>query len=82
MKRTGPMWRRYLRFWGPDVEADVDEELEFHVEMSIQELVDDGWPLETARQEVRRRFGDERRVRKACVQIDRRREREVRRSVF
>jgi len=26
-------WRRYLRFWGQDVRADVDEELRHHLEL-------------------------------------------------
>ena len=34
-----PMWRRYRRFWGPDVVADVDEELEFHLETRADALV-------------------------------------------
>jgi hypothetical protein len=25
--------RRYLRFWGPRAESDVDDELAFHIEM-------------------------------------------------
>ena len=28
-----PIWRRYLRFRGRDVRADVADELEFHIEM-------------------------------------------------
>ena len=31
--RDGPAWRRYLRFWGPNVDADVDDELRFHLDM-------------------------------------------------
>lgn len=27
--REQPRWRRYLRFWGPDVEADIDDEIRF-----------------------------------------------------
>ena len=27
-----PKWRRYLRFRGPNVRADVDDELEFHIQ--------------------------------------------------
>ena len=28
-----PRWRRYLRFWGPDIDADIDDELRFHLEL-------------------------------------------------
>lgn len=31
-----PIWRRYLRFRGRDIDADVDEELRFHLEMHEQ----------------------------------------------
>jgi hypothetical protein len=30
---TEPIWRRYLRFVRDDVDADVDDELRFHLEM-------------------------------------------------
>lgn len=30
-------WRRYLRFWGRDIAADIDDELGFHYEMRIRE---------------------------------------------
>jgi hypothetical protein len=26
-----PMWRRYLPFWRPNVEDDIDEESGFHL---------------------------------------------------
>ena len=35
---TPPAWRRYLRFWGPDVDADVDDELRFHIEACAADL--------------------------------------------
>jgi hypothetical protein len=31
--RGSPTWHRYLRFWGPNVDADVDDELAFHFDM-------------------------------------------------
>jgi hypothetical protein len=53
-----PPWRRYLRFWGPDVGEDVDEELSFHLEMLVEEYVAAGMAPEAARQAAGRRFGD------------------------
>ena len=38
MART-PMWRRYDRFWGSDLRADVDAELDFHVRELTERLV-------------------------------------------
>jgi len=32
-------WRRYLRFWRPNVERDVDDEMRFHLEMREREYV-------------------------------------------
>jgi len=39
-----PMWRRYLRFWGPDPSADVRAELETPRVASI--LLIDSDPLD------------------------------------
>jgi predicted permease len=64
MKRV-PLWRRYARFFGPDPAADAKEELRFHLETTIDELVRRGWTRDTARQEAERRMGDLR----ALVQI-------------
>ena len=41
MART-PMWRRYLRFWGTDVRADVEAELGFRVDALAERLVRKG----------------------------------------
>ncbi len=41
MQKT-PMWRRYLRFFGPDVAADVGDELQFHIDAKTQELIAQG----------------------------------------
>jgi hypothetical protein len=32
MASSEPLWRRYLRFLGPDPRADVDDEVAFHLE--------------------------------------------------
>ena len=40
-----PMWRRYLRFWGPDIEADVKDELDFR---RVQVLLGGGDVAEAA----------------------------------
>lgn len=53
-----PMWRRYLRFFGADPGADVDDELRFHLEERVDALVAAGWSEDAARREARRRLGD------------------------
>ncbi|HET7584949.1 MAG TPA: ABC transporter permease [Gemmatimonadaceae bacterium] len=70
-----PRWRRYLRFWGSYPAADLDDELTFHIEMLVQELVDAGMSTSAARAEAERRFGAVRPVREACLTIDQRRAR-------
>ena len=65
-----PMWRRYLRFWGADVRADVDAELAFHIDELVDRLVQQGHDPVEARAEAARRFGDYRRIQAACVDID------------
>src|SRR5689334_10640901 len=52
------MWRRYLRFWRPDPEADLDEEFRFHLETEVEELVAAGMTPERARAAALARFGD------------------------
>ena len=69
MGRT-PMWRRYLRFWGSDVSADVDAELDHHMRELVELLVREGHRPAEARAEAARRFGDYAGVKEACVDID------------
>ena len=68
-------WRRYLRFLRPDVRADVDDELRFHLESAARDLVAEGLSADEARREAARRFGDVTSVQEACVTIDERRQR-------
>ncbi len=67
-----PMWRRYLRFWGADARADVDNELSFHLEELVKHLRARGLSEEEAHAEAARRFGDVARVRAECVTADER----------
>ena len=48
------------------VEREVDEELSFHLEMKARELMRSGVPVEEARCEARRRFGDIEYTRRYC----------------
>ncbi|HUI43144.1 MAG TPA: ABC transporter permease [Terriglobia bacterium] len=56
--KPAPRWRRYARLLGPDPAADVKDELRFHLEATIEDLVKQGWSAEAARQEAERRLGD------------------------
>src|SRR5829696_7929887 len=69
--------RRLFRFpWrtAAQIAADVDAELELHLDLVAQELADDGWSAEAARAEARRRFGDLEGTRKYCRALDARKE--------
>jgi putative ABC transport system permease protein len=59
--------------------ADVDEEIRFHLEMRITELVKQGLSPEAAREEAFRRFGDLERARAEMSAADHRRQHRVRR---
>jgi predicted permease len=67
---SGPSWRRYLRFWGNDLRADVDDELGFHIQSRVEEYIASGMTPDTARAEAMRRFGDIARVQRSCQEID------------
>ena len=56
--RPAPLWRRYDRLLGSDAAADVKEELRFHLETKVDDLVAQGWSPEDARKEAERQFGD------------------------
>jgi predicted permease len=73
MSQQTPSWRRYLRFWGTDVEADLRDEFTFHLDAEIEQLVAEGMTPEAARAEALRRFGDVERYREFCRQSDERR---------
>jgi putative ABC transport system permease protein len=53
------------------VEHAVDDELQFHLDEAIRELVAQGYSPDEARREARRRFGDVTRTREHLASIDR-----------
>jgi hypothetical protein len=76
------MWRRYLPFWRPNVEDDIDEESGFHLQSWVEDLKAEGWSPKAAQQEARRRFGSVANVRKECVDAGNRQVRRRRPSGF
>jgi putative ABC transport system permease protein len=64
------MWRRYLTFWGRDIDRDLRDEVEFHIEARTCELVDAGWAPDAAAAEARRQFGNRDAILSECHQID------------
>src|SRR4051812_45624342 len=70
-------WRRYLRFFRPNVERDVDDEMRFHLEMREREYVAAGLSAEEAHAETLRRFGDVDGVRESCYRIGHQRQRHM-----
>ncbi len=75
-----PMWRRYRRFWGARVDADVDEEFEFHSEMRVHEYIERGMTEADARAAAVRRVGDLKDARTECLTIGHRRQRRMTRT--
>ena len=73
-------WRRYLRFWGPRAEADVDDELAFHIDMRARDYVERGLTEPDARLAATRRLGDLATARAECIAITARRERRMTRA--
>ena len=75
-----PLWRRYLRFWGADPAADVDDEFAFHLEMRIEELRAQGLSPTAARDEALRGFGNIQDVKRICRTLAEEREHAMRRT--
>ena len=50
--------------------SDVDEELRFHLEERVEELVARGLSREEAEREARTRFGDVSRISEECATLD------------
>jgi predicted permease len=65
-----------------DPDLDLEEELSFHLEMRVRELMDEGMSEAEARSEARRRFGDLGRVRTQCRQIREKGDIHVKRAAY
>ncbi|HEX3866499.1 MAG TPA: ABC transporter permease, partial [Gemmatimonadaceae bacterium] len=61
---------------------EIDDELAFHIETRVRQLIDGGMSADDARREAQRQFGDVESVRRSCVAVDEQRERTVRRMSF
>ncbi len=76
--RQRPFW--YIR--RRSVQSDVDEELRLHLEMRVEELRSHGMPVEAARREALRQFGDLVGTREYCRRQDEAKEMKVQRSLM
>ncbi|HEY2897151.1 MAG TPA: ABC transporter permease, partial [Gemmatimonadaceae bacterium] len=65
-------WRRYLRFFGTDTDADVDAELRFHFDQRVDDYMARGLSRDDAERSARERIGDLRRVEEMLKAHDRR----------
>ena len=74
MKRV-PLWRRYARFFGPDPAADAKDELRFHLESRVDDLVDQGWSRKAAFREAEWELGDIRALEETGTRMGEMRER-------
>lgn len=77
---TTPAWRRYLRFWGPDVDADIDDELRFHLEQLAADYEANGLSQPEAMRAALARFGDTAAIRGSLRAYDRKRQRRQERT--
>jgi putative ABC transport system permease protein len=73
MKRSLRSW-----LWRVPVDREVDDEIAFHIEMRTRELIERGMDPTAAREEALRRAGDVNRLRTACVDLGRKRDRTLR----
>jgi hypothetical protein len=73
MKRSLRSW-----LWRVPIDKEIDEEIAFHVEMRTRELVEKGLDPRIAREMVLARLGDADRLKRTCIDLGRKREREMR----
>lgn len=64
-----PKWRRYLRFVRPNVAADVEDEIDFHVAQIAERLIREGTDPATAWARAHQEFGDRAGAERACREI-------------
>ena len=73
MTDSGAPFRRYLRFLRPDLRADIDEEVDFHLAMRTRDMERAGHGENAAREAAERVFGDLNAIKHECLTIDERR---------
>src|SRR5262245_10468716 len=73
MKRSLRSW-----LWRVPLDQEVDEELALHVELRTRELIERGMDPKTAREIVLSRIGDLGQLKRTCVDLGRKRDREMR----
>jgi putative ABC transport system permease protein len=73
MKRSLRSW-----LWRIPLEQEVDEEIAHHVEMRTRELIERGLDPKTARDIVLSRIGNLGHLKRTCIDLGRKREREMR----
>jgi predicted permease len=67
---TEAKWRRYLRFWRPSIDADLDDEIRFHFDERMAALIASGMAPDEARRAADEEFGDRQAVRQRLREID------------
>jgi putative ABC transport system permease protein len=65
-----PRWRRYLRFWQPNIHADIDDEIRFHFDERVEELLAQGVSPREAHRRAVDEFGDVHAVTQELRDID------------
>ena len=73
MKRSLRSW-----LWRVPVDQEIDEELALHIEMRTRELIARGMEPVAARESAISRLGDLARLKRTCVDLGRKRDREMR----
>ena len=73
MKRSLRSW-----LWRVPIDREVDEEIAFHIEMRTRELIERGMDPKAAREVVLARIGDLGELGRTCVDLGRKRDREMR----
>ena len=68
-------WRRYLRFWRAQPDADVDDELRFHMDMRVRDYMARGLGESAAHAAAEQRFGDYTGIEQELITMTTRRER-------
>jgi putative ABC transport system permease protein len=64
--------------WRVPLDQEIDEELAFHIEMRTRELIARGIDPAAAREQAFSRLGDVRQLKRACMNIGKKRDREMR----